>query len=102
MDLTYISKRYVCNARGLQKLLAMCSHLHIYKGDLMGCQLYVVLWPYIDAPGCQLCLTEWPSPVDYLPEDVVSKVVWLALGGSSVGVICEQTHVTSHEPGIDH
>ena len=49
--------------------------------------------------GCQLCLTEWPSPVDYLPED---KVVCQALGGDSVEIICEQTHVSnSHEPGID-
>ena len=59
----------------------------------MGSQLYVILWPYKDAPGCQLCLTEWPSPVDYLPEDVVPKIVCLALSGSSVKVICEQTHV---------
>ena len=61
----------------------------------------MVLRPYKDAPGCQLCLTEWPSPVDYLPEDVVPKVVCQALGGSSVEIICEQTHVSnSHEPGI--
>ena len=78
----------------------MCFHLHIYKGNLMGCQLYVVLWPCKDVPGCQLCLTEWTSPVDYLPEDVIPKVVCLALGGSSVEVICGQTHVSnSHEPG---
>ena len=34
----------------------MFSHLHIYKGNLMGCQLYVILWAYKDAPGVKSAL----------------------------------------------